>query len=205
MRIIIVLLGVLTVAGCGGVDAGGLGDVDGGNRGGAGGNVIVTGSGGSGGMTVDGGGRPLGAGCLDDSQCTSTICGKASATDTAGMCCNGRPDTCNTCVGGYLTPVQDGTMAACATCEGGKATNFADGTACGTGPDGVRPPSCNGLVGSDYRCAAGVCVQGANVDCSTFTCASGSSPMCTPDNPEGTAQGVPVVQCQCRATTPTFG
>jgi hypothetical protein len=196
---------ILLTAGCGSVDAARVSDA--GGTGGAAGQVTVadSGAGGAAGAPEpDGGRRPLGAGCIDDTQCASGICGKASSTDTAGSCCDGRPDTCNTCVGGYITPVQDGTITTCAMCEGGKAVNLADGTACGTGPTGARPPSCNGLIGSDYRCSAGACIQGANVDCSTFTCASGSSPMCTPDNPAGTAQGVPVVQCQCSANTPSF-
>lgn len=50
--------------------------------------------------------RPLNAGCTSDTQCSSGFC--ATASGTTGTCCTGRPDACNTCVGGYLTPVQDG-------------------------------------------------------------------------------------------------
>jgi hypothetical protein len=166
--------------------------------GGLGGTVVTTGGGGGAGAAGGANGRALGAGCTDDSQCSSGICGKASASDTSGTCCTGRPTSCSSCVGGYLTPVEDGTAVLCATCESGQAVNLADGTACGTGTSGARPPSCNGLIGSDYRCSAGACVLGANVDCSTFVCSSGS-PMCSPDNPAGTAAGVPVVQCRCVA------
>ena len=177
--------------GAGGAAAGGATGVDAGDAGGA-----------------DGGTRPLAAGCVDDSQCSSGICGKASSTDTAGSCCNGRPDACNTCVGGYLTPAQDGTSAGlCTQCESGKATNLADGTLCGTDTSGARPPSCSGLIGSDYRCAAGACAQAVRIDCSNsgmFACTSTNesgcgapTPFCDATNAGGTAATAASVQCFC--------
>lgn len=190
MRIAIVAC--LVVLGCGSVSkapsdagsdsesAGGVGGVGGSGLSGSAGHG-VGGDSGAAGKDGGAGGRPLGAGCTDDSQCTSAVCAKAMSTDTSGICCAGRPDACNTCVGGYLTPVQDGTSAdLCLQCESGRTAPVTDGTPCGTaGPSSPRPPSCNGLVGSDYRCASGTCeLQTGSVNCSTFACAPNcSNPM----------------------------
>jgi hypothetical protein len=159
----------------------------------AGGSAGQTGAGSAGSTdaATAGGSRPLGAGYTDDSQCSSNICGKAASTDTAGSCCNGRPDVCNVCnvcTGGYLTPVQNGTSAGlCMQCESGKATNLADGTSCGTDMNGAGPPSCNGLMGSDYRCSAGACVQRANVDCSAYVCNKAGMRRCKPGRRHGSS------------------
>lgn len=91
----------------------------GGRAGSDGGAVGVGGTGGAAGSSGGAGGvggaagaagapgRPLTAGCIDDGQCASGFCAKASGS-TSGMCCSGRPDVCNTCIGGYLTPITDG-------------------------------------------------------------------------------------------------
>lgn len=51
--------------------------------------------------------RALGAGCSLDEQCGSGICVVAET----GMCCDGRPkDACSACVGGYVTPLHDGSL-----------------------------------------------------------------------------------------------
>lgn len=53
-------------------------------------------------------GRPLGAGCSEDMQCGSNIC---VAVDVSSVCCDARPvDACTTCVGGYATPLKDGSV-----------------------------------------------------------------------------------------------
>ena len=160
---------------------------------------------GAAGSSVDGAsGRPLGAGCTADTDCTSSICAKASATATAGMCCNGRPDTCSTCIGGYRTVVQDNTSVdACRVCRGGQITALADGTgagACNTCKGGEVTPNTDGTSCGDPECtgdsvplpgglpyyrssAVHVCMAGACMavvrDCRTaLTCASGTMQNC---------------------------
>ena len=207
------ILLLVLVVGCGSVDASKAdGAAGAGGNGSAGGSAGQVGAGGTGltDTTTDGGSRPLGAGCTADSQCSSGICGKAASTDTAGSCCNGRPDSCSACVGGYITPVQNGTSAGlCAQCQSGKATNLADGTSCGTDMNGARPPSCSGLVGSDYRCSAGACVRGANVDCSAYICNNGcasAKQACDAANPDGGTGAAAFAQCFCTdPCVPGFG
>lgn len=152
--------------GCGGVDARGLGEVDGG---GTGGTVIThpdagidsgAGTGGTGGTAVTGTGgvagapgRPLGAGCTSDDQCGSGVCDGATS-----MCCSGRADSCNTCIGGYLTPKKDGT-----SCGGGLC-------------DGVAPfvgeRSC---TATNYVCVSGTCTTTTVNCCVQNGCAAGQA------------------------------
>jgi len=76
---------------------------------GAGGSAGAAGTAGVGGVGGAAGtpGRPLGAGCTADSQCGSNVC---VVTDT-GMCCDRRPgDACSPCVGGYVTPLKNGSL-----------------------------------------------------------------------------------------------
>jgi hypothetical protein len=78
-------------------------------------------------------GRSLGAGCTDDPQCASGVCVKTSSTATSGTCCDKANDVCNTCVGGYSTPVQDGTTCAAQSCDS------------------------TGKISTIHTCASGVC------------------------------------------------
>ena len=190
---------MVCVAGCGGVElmpqddggTAGAGDVtpDAGtdvlaSRAGAGGHDGVAGGAGvSGAAGAAGGaggalaGRPLGAGCTDDTDCGSGICAKASLTDTTGVCCDGRPDACNTCMGGYKTAVNDGPVA-CGVCEHGTLLPMQDGTACGSscaGPkmlSGFGPTATYQTLAVNSTCHAGVCVP-VTTDCSTMTCPAG--------------------------------
>lgn len=105
--------------------------------------------------------RPLGAGCTTDTQCASSICAKASPTATSGMCCNGRPDGCNTCVGGYVTPGADGMACGTSLCGGAKHVV----------PGETEPQS---TTATWSTCHAGVCVA-KTVDCTqVFTCSDGA-------------------------------
>jgi hypothetical protein len=127
-------------------------------------------------------GRPNGAGCVSDSQCLSGICAKASATDTSGACCDGRPDTCNTCVGGFKTPLQDdSTVDACNVCRAGKITPLKDGTACAA-PDCVGDVKYLGVWYRSARyqfCAGGHCSVVVVRDCTTaLTCTDGTTQNC---------------------------
>ena len=89
-------------------EAGAAGGEAGGRREGAAGGEAGA-DGGAGGAP----GRPLGAGCTSDDQCSSQTCVVA----TTGMCCDGRPlDACSSCVGGYLTALKDG--SSCGPGEG---------------------------------------------------------------------------------------
>lgn len=152
MRYIVrgIAIGILFgLVGCGGVDDRGLGDASG-----AGGTVVThpdagvdsgAGTGGAGGTTVTGTGgaagdpgRPLGAGCTTDDQCGSGICDSATS-----VCCSGRADSCNTCIGGYLTPKKDG-------------------TSCGI--------ACNGSAFTQSTCQTGVCTASAPMDCTQRFC-----------------------------------
>jgi hypothetical protein len=88
---------------------------------GTGGNAGTAGTADSGAAGAAGSpGRANGAGCTDNSQCASSVCVKASSTATSGMCCDKANDPCNTCVGGYSTPVQDGTTCGDASCDSTK-------------------------------------------------------------------------------------
>ncbi len=130
-------------AGSGGA-TGGVGGAagTGGSTGGASGTTGAGGSAGTGGSP----GRPLGAGCVSDSQCGSNICDGASHA-----CCNGKADVCNACVGGYLTPVTDGTT-------------------CGT------PLACVGTDRTWHACSAGGCVQKI-VQCAKAICHKDGTPI----------------------------
>jgi hypothetical protein len=156
---------------------------------------------GAAGSTVPG--RPLGVGCTSDDQCGSSICAKVVETDTAGVCCNGRPDTCSVCVGGYRTIVQDGTSidacrmcrggqimaladgtsaGACNTCVAGKVTALADGTICARADCYGDSVPLNGVPyyrsSRSHVCSAGLCVPMIR-DCRTvLTCAGGASQNC---------------------------
>lgn len=141
--------------------------------------------------------RPLGAGCSVDAECGSGICTTAGDTGTK-TCCSGRSDTCNTCVGGYKTPVLNGPVT-CGVCESGMLQPLQDGTACGTstcggtematgaGPLPAPGTLCQGggnKVGVGYSiycyypaatnstCHAGVCVA-ADTDCTSIVCPAG--------------------------------
>lgn len=103
--------------------------------------------------------RPLGAGCTTNDQCTSSVCAK-NAGDSAGMCCDHPNDECTTCVGGYNTPVLDGTKCGAGSCDTSMrhATNkVCQSGVCGeTVSDccagcGTTPGSCSG----DGICACG--------------------------------------------------
>jgi hypothetical protein len=185
----------IACAGCGSVEL--ATDVDGGAAGSAGGPVEMTkleggtaGAGGVGGAAVTSG-RSLGAGCVSDVECGSNICDNASRT-----CCDGRSDTCNTCVGGYKTPVKNGSVT-CGVCEGGVLMPSQDGTPCGTStcggeiqPAGTGPlPTagipCQGIGGEksystscyyptaiNSACRAGVCVE-VSTDCTVIACPAG--------------------------------
>ena len=193
------LVGILVlVAACGNVTAtsGGGGAGSAGSAGAASAKDAGpehAGSTGSGGTTIvdaaDGvPARPLGAGCSADTDCGSGICD----LNGSHACCDGRPDACNTCVGGYKTPVQNGSVE-CGVCEGGTLIPLQDGTACGTSecegtpqPTGQEPlpPAGIACLGSDAKsystdcyyptatnstCRAGVCLA-ASTDCSTVAC-----------------------------------
>lgn len=135
MRCCVILL--LCAIGCGSVtpksDGGSAGAASTGGKGGSGGGAGsaaagrngsagesgIAASGGVGGTSETAGGaagspgsRPLGAGCTIDDQCESGICDSATS-----MCCTGRSDSCNNCIGGYLTPNKDGSTCAASTCD----------------------------------------------------------------------------------------
>jgi hypothetical protein len=116
----------------------------GGSLAGAGGADALAATGGAGGAL----GRANGAGCTTYDQCSSGIC-------VAGTCCDGRPDECNTCVGGYKTPIKDG-------------------TACGD-----QKPTCDGSLRRRTACTRGVC--GSYVeDCTVAVCNGSGVQMCPP-------------------------
>lgn len=110
-------------------------------------------------------GRPLGSGCTTDDQCGSGICDGATS-----VCCSGRADSCNTCVGGYLTPRADGT-----TCDTG---------GCDT----------TNTISTTYACKTGVCTPTA-VNCQQHWCVGSNAPgeacpastmnVCSPGNMSG--------------------
>lgn len=153
-----VLILLASVHGCGGVNlygldasgaAGAAGDTgtagdssDGSVRGG---NVGATGGAGGAASTdggTDVGGRPLGAGCNDDSQCSSHTCVMGNGT---GMCCDHPTNECSVCIGGYATP-------------------YTDGRSCGKGD------VCNGSDHQQYRCVAGACTERPVIHCALATC-----------------------------------
>jgi hypothetical protein len=123
--------------------------------------VGATGGGGAGGAAGGAAERPLGAGCVDDSQCGSKICAKSMPSATSGMCCDGRPDACNTCVGGYKTPGADGSSCGASICDGPKHMV--------PGESAPWP-----TVAKWSTCHAGTCVM-QTADCTqVFTCADGA-------------------------------
>ena len=152
--------------------AGAAGSV--GSAGNGGGAAGATGAGGAAGSP----GRPLGAGCTDDTQCGSDVCAKTSASATSGTCCSGKPDACNTCVGGYLTPVQDGTA-----CGGGLC-------------DGVAPyvgqKSC---TATNLVCMGGACTMTTVNCCTKLGCATGQS-ACTGSAEDPTQPVVCTAVCE---------
>jgi hypothetical protein len=106
--------------------------------------------------------RPLGAGCTGDGQCASNVCAKAQPSDNVGTCCNARPDQCSTCVGGYVTPVEDGKTCGEAFCGG--PTAMVRGKS-------VPVPT----QATQSFCKAGKCVA-ETVDCTqNFLCSDGAS------------------------------
>lgn len=152
--------------------------------GGAGGSVSATGGAAGSALTNGTGGtagRALGAGCTADTDCVSAVCAKAKGA-TAGMCCDKANDTCNTCVGGYSVPAQDGTTCGSDTCL--------------TGPEAISHTQCKSgvcanvielcykpappLTPSSYYCTSGVSNAGA--------CHSQDA-VCTPISPFGNAGG----------------
>lgn len=105
--------------------------------------------------------RPLGAGCTTNDQCTSSVCAK-NPGDSSGMCCDHQNDACNTCVGGYSTPLQDGTK-----CGGG----LCDGV-----PPFINQISCRS---TNHVCSVGSCLA-VTIDCCTTTsCDPGHSARCS--------------------------
>jgi hypothetical protein len=154
------MLGIMS-AGCGGVSLAGLepepdaGTTDSGAAGGGpdvlaqvdGGTAGTTGAAGTAGAT----GRPLGAGCTTDAQCGSTICAKVNPADASGTCCDGHPDACNQCVGGYKTPRSDGT--------------------------GCGPEMCDGTDRKWHLCRAGACAAEV-VQCATALCDKAGNKIC---------------------------
>ena len=94
-------------------------------------------------------GRPLGAGCSLDNQCGSGIC--ATAIDGSHTCCDGIPDACTTCVGGYKVPRSDGT--------------------------GCGPEMCDGTDRNWHLCMNGVCTAEV-VHCAAALCDRAGNKIC---------------------------
>ncbi|HEV3059598.1 MAG TPA: hypothetical protein VGY48_15215 [Vicinamibacterales bacterium] len=130
--------------------------------GGTGGAAGTGGDGGTGGTGGAGGApsRPLGAGCSADNQCGSGIC--VMQLDGAKACCDGVPDACNTCVGGYKTPLSDGTGC------GGTAT-------------------CDGTDRKWNLCKSGVCTAEV-VHCATALCDKAGNKICPGVASDGSVQ-----------------
>lgn len=105
--------------------------------------------------------RPLGAGCTTNDQCTSNVCAK-NPGGSFGMCCDHPNDACNTCVGGYSTPLQDGTR-----CSGGL---------CDDVPPFINQISCRS---TNHVCSAGVCLAVTIDCCMTTSCPPGHSARCS--------------------------
>jgi hypothetical protein len=105
--------------------------------------------------------RPLGAGCTMNDQCSSNVCAKNTG-DSSGMCCDHANDACNSCVGGYSTPLQDGTK-----CGGG----LCDGV-----PPFINQISCRS---TNHVCSAGACLAVTIDCCATTVCEPGHSARCS--------------------------
>jgi hypothetical protein len=105
--------------------------------------------------------RPLGAGCTTSEQCASNTCAK-NPGDSSGMCCDHPNDSCNACVGGYSTPLQDGTK-----CGGG----LCDGV-----PPFINQISCRS---TNHVCSAGACLAVTIDCCATTVCEPGHNARCS--------------------------
>ena len=130
-----------------------------GGRGGQAGSV-VGGASGTGGVP----GRSNGSGCTTDGQCSSEHCVKAHSSDAAGICCDGLPGECTSCVNGYVVPMNDGTMIGCQACQNG-ATVPATGVVSSSGTSMV------GIAGAPYmEPASGSCARATWKIAATFLC-----------------------------------
>lgn len=215
------LIILISIAGCGGVDLTGL-DPDAGAASAAGHDALA--------MQIDGGGagatgaagtvgtekRPLAAGCSADDQCGSGIC--AATSDGSRACCTGRPDACNTCIGGYKTPIADGAVT-CGTCRAGELVALLpDGTKCGESCGGTVLPT--GFGNSSYTtlamnstCRAGVCTETVT-DCAQKACPSDCTKMylgcfvnsqgSADSTSSGGAEAVPGAACRCVGASGDF-
>jgi hypothetical protein len=122
-------------------------------------------------------GRPLGSGCVEDSQCASRVCAKSRNTAASGMCCDAMLTACTACAGGYATPAHEGEdVDSCNVCRAGRVTPRVDDTLCGTAMcSGADIPS--GFPGGGtvkastdaHVCRAGKCVV-ATIQCATVAC-----------------------------------
>jgi len=216
--------GSVTTAGTDGAAGSGLGGAGGAAgssaQAGSGGSTNVGGASGSlagadGGVAGSGGRgtRPLAAGCTNDGDCQSGIC--APTTGDTNACCNGRPNPCGVCAGGYLTAKPDGPTAdGCAVCTSGKASNQNEGMLCGAGETctGSGTNSRGGMIttmANSFACHAGICVT-TTTDCTTRMCPSACKPTsyeyvgCFIDSPgsvsamtDGGMQAVPGAACRC--------
>jgi len=168
---------VVLGAGCGGVstvgldmDAGQYAWNDAGSTAGVGAHpdAGVAGSSGTAG-SAGAPGRPLGAGCTSDDQCGSNVCAKSNPADVSGSCCDGRPDKCTQCVGGYKVPLSDGT--------------------------GCGPELCDGTDRKWNLCKAGACTAQV-VQCATALCDKAGNKIC-PGNTAQTPAGCALEDNPC--------